>query len=49
MKNEAIKKAIVIEAISKAIADKEMVRSYLKGEVSLKTITKKGIKLAKPL
>ena len=31
------------------VADKESVRSYLKGKLTLKSLTKQGIKLAKPL
>lgn len=44
MKKETIKKSVL-----KMIADKEIVRSYIKGEVSIQTLTKKGIKFAKPL
>ncbi|WP_262148809.1 hypothetical protein [Chryseobacterium foetidum] len=49
MKKEAIKKEIIIKSISKMIADKEAVRSYIKGETSIQTLEKKGIKFAKPL
>jgi len=31
------------------IAEKEAVRSYMRGEMSKNTLTKKGIKFAKPL
>lgn len=44
-----IKKETIIQSISKMIADKEEVRSYMKGETSIQTLTKKGIKFAKPL
>lgn len=40
---------MVVKSIAKMIADKELVRSYIKGKTSLQTLTKKGIKLAKPL
>lgn len=49
MKKEIIKKETVIQSISKMIADKEEVRSYMKGKTSIQTLTKKGIKFAKPL
>lgn len=49
MKNKAIKKEIILKSVSKMITDKEIVRSYIKGETSIQTLTKKGIKFAKPL
>ncbi|WP_166670765.1 hypothetical protein [Olivibacter sp. XZL3] len=49
MKKQDVKKEMVVKSIAKMIADKELVRSYIKGKTSLQTITKKGIKLAKPL
>jgi hypothetical protein len=33
----------------KMIADKELVRSYLHGEISLEKLTENGVKIAKPL
>lgn len=44
-----MKKKTIIKSISKIISDKEAVRSYIKGETSIQTLTKKGIKFAKPL
>jgi hypothetical protein len=48
MKKEINKKTI-IDSISKMIADKEAVRSYIKGKTTIQTLNKKGIKLAKPI
>lgn len=31
------------------VADKEMVRAYIKGKIPIQTLTKKGIKFAKPI
>jgi hypothetical protein len=36
-------------SIAKMLSDKNSIRSYMKGKISLSTLTKKGIKLAKPL
>jgi hypothetical protein len=33
----------------KMIADKELVRSYLHGKISLEKLTEHGIKIAKPI
>lgn len=44
-----INKDKVIKSVAKMLSDKELVRSYMKGEVSIQTLSKKGIKLAKPL
>lgn len=49
MKKPIIKKETVLKSITKMVADKEMVRSYIKGKTSIQTLTKKGIKFAKPL
>jgi predicted transcriptional regulator len=49
MKKENVNKEIIIKSVSKMIADKEIVRSYIKGKTSIQTLTKKGIKFAKPL
>ncbi len=45
----SVDKKTVIKSVNKLIADKEAVRSYMKGEVPLKKLTEKGIKFAKPL
>jgi len=42
-------KATIIKSLHQTAKNKEMVRSYLKGETSLDVLTKKGIKFAKPL
>ncbi len=47
-KNKTDKK-IIIQSLKKMIENKEIVSSYLKGEITLQQITKKGIKFAKPL
>lgn len=49
MKKQNIDKKTVLKSVAKMIADKEVVRSYLKGKTSIQTLTKKGIKFAKPL
>jgi hypothetical protein len=49
MKQKEIDKETIIKSISKMIEDKEVVRSYIKGEISIKAVNKKGIKLGKPL
>ncbi len=49
MKKQAIKKETIIKSVSKMVADKEAVRSYIKGKTPAETLTKKGIKFAKPL
>jgi hypothetical protein len=49
VKNKEINKETVLKSVAKMIADKESVLSYIKGKTTLKEITKKGIKFAKPL
>ncbi len=49
MKKQNIDKKKVLQSVAKMIADKEVVRSYIKGKTSIQTLTKKGIKFAKPL
>lgn len=49
MNNFIINKETVIKSVNKMVADKVVVRSFLKGETPIETLTKKGIKLAKPL
>jgi len=49
MKKQEIKKETIVKSVSKMIADKESVRSYMKGKTSLKELNKKGIKFSKPL
>lgn len=49
MNKVIINKDKVIKSVAKMLSDKEAVRSYMKGETSKNTLTKKGIKLAKPL
>lgn len=49
MNDKKINKAVVIKAASKMVADKEMVRSYLKGKISIEKLKENGIKFAKPL
>jgi predicted transcriptional regulator len=44
-----IDKDNVIKSVAKMLSDKEVVRSYMKGKTSKTTLSKKGIKLAKPL
>ena len=49
MKKDSINKEIIIKSIIKMISDNNAVRSYMKGETTINTLTEKGIKLAKPL
>jgi hypothetical protein len=49
MKKEIISKKTISLSVAKMVTDKEIVRSYIKGKTSIKTLTKKGIKFAKPL
>lgn len=44
-----IDKETANQSLAKMLADKESVRAYLKGKLTLSSLTKKGIKLAKPL
>jgi len=39
----------ILKSVSKMVSDKNLVRSYLKGETSIQALNKKGIKFAKPL
>ncbi len=49
MKKESISKKTILKSVAKMVTDKEFVRSYIKGKTPLQTLTKKGIKFAKPL
>jgi hypothetical protein len=49
MKKEITSKKTILKSVAKMIADKEMVRSYIKGKIPIQTLTKKGIKFAKPI
>ncbi len=49
MEKQNIDKKQVLKSVTKMIADKEVVRSYIQGKTSIQTLTKKGIKFAKPL
>jgi hypothetical protein len=49
MNNESISKKTILKSVAKMVTDKESVRSYIKGKTSIQTLTKKGIKFAKPL
>ncbi|WP_300674704.1 hypothetical protein [Soonwooa sp.] len=49
MKTKELKKDIILKSVAKMVADKEYVRSYIKGKTSIQSLTKKGIKFAKPL
>lgn len=44
-----ITKETIMKSITKMVADKATVRSFLKGNTSIETVTQKGIKFAKPL
>lgn len=49
MKKKEINKEIVLKSVAKILSNKESVLSYIKGKTTQNTLTKKGIKLAKPL
>lgn len=49
MEKTKINKDTIIKSVVKMIADKEDVRSYIKGKTSIHTLTKKGIKFAEPI
>lgn len=49
MKKQTIDKKQVLKSVAKMVTNKEVVRSYIKGKTSIQTLTKKGIKFAKPL
>lgn len=43
------KKEQIIKLMKQMITNKEIVRSYLKGNITKETLDKKGVKLANPL
>jgi hypothetical protein len=49
MKNDTISKKTILNSVAKMVTNKELVRSYIKGETPIETINKKGIRFAKPL
>ncbi|WP_158544277.1 hypothetical protein [Pedobacter miscanthi] len=49
MKKVQASKEKVISVLQKIIAEKNAVRTYMQGQITLDQLTKKGIKLAKPL
>ena len=49
MKNKKIDKEVLLKSVEKMLSNKESVLSYIKGKTTLKTLTQKGIKFAKPL
>lgn len=49
MSTHILNKTTAISAIKKSIADKAIVRLYLKGLITKKELDKKGIKLGKPI
>jgi hypothetical protein len=49
METVKISKKKITQSVLKMISDKKMVRAYLKGETPIQTLTKQGIKFAKPL
>ncbi len=49
MNTNLLNKALIIESITKLVKDKELVRLYIKGQISLQELKDKGIKFARPL
>ncbi|ESU25220.1 hypothetical protein FLJC2902T_31600 [Flavobacterium limnosediminis JC2902] len=49
MKKIIVNKKVVIESVTKMVADKVAVREFLKGKTTIETLKQKGITLAKPI
>jgi len=49
MKNNNSHTELIVKSVAKMVTDKEAVRAYIKGDVSIKDLKSKGIKFAKPL
>ncbi len=49
MKTNTLNKKEVVKLVKQMLAKKELVRSYLRGNISKETLRKKGITLANPL
>ncbi len=49
MKANKLNKKEVVKLVKQMLTNKELVRSYLKGQISKETLTRKGVRLAKPL
>ena len=49
MNTKSINRKHVIESINKMKSNKDLVRSYIKGQTDLKTVQSKGVKFAKPI
>lgn len=49
MKKSEITKETLNKTVTKMVSDKNLVRDYMKGKVSLEELNKRGIKFAKPL
>ncbi len=49
MKTNQLNKELIVESITKLVKDKELVRLYIKGQISLQELKDKGIKFARPL
>jgi hypothetical protein len=49
MKNSKVNRALVLKSLTKMVADKEAVRSYLKGTTDIKSIENRGVKFASPI
>ena len=49
MNEKHINKASILKSLTKMVADKEAVRSYIKGATDIKSIENRGVMFAKPL
>ena len=49
MKKKDINKKKVLKSVVKMVTDKETVRSYMQGKISMQKLTERGIKFANPL
>ena len=49
MKTNQLNKELIVESITKLVKDKELVRSYIKGQISLQALKDEGIKFGRPL
>ncbi len=49
MNKNIVNKDIIMKSITKMVDDKKTIRSFLKGKISIETLTQKGIRFAKPI
>jgi len=47
--SKKINKSLILKSAKKIAKDKELLRSYLNGEITLKTLNDKGIRVSMPI